>query len=66
MGRVYLANDTRLANRPVAVKEMARFLKEGQWEVSDAAATAQLKDVKDRRLFFRKLDGRWFLENRMK
>ena len=22
MGRVYLANDTRLANRPVAVKEM--------------------------------------------
>jgi hypothetical protein len=54
----------KLAGDPTAVKELNRCLKEGQWEVNDAAATAQLKDVKDRRVFLRKVGGRWFLENR--
>jgi len=56
----------KFAQDPTAVKELGRFLKEGQWEVADASASAQLKDVKDRRVFLRKADGRWFLENKQK
>jgi hypothetical protein len=55
---------TKLTGNPEAVKEMYRFLREGNWEVGDTTASAQLKEVKDRRLFLRKLNGRWYLENR--
>jgi len=56
----------KLAADPTAVKELGRFLREGQWEGDDATASAQLKDVKERRVYMRKLEGRWFLENRQK
>jgi len=55
---------TKLADNPQSVQELQRFLQEGEWESSDTAASAQLKDVKDRRVFLRKIRSRWFLENR--
>ena len=56
----------KLADDPGAVKELRRFLKEGDWEERSDTASAQVKDLKDRRVFFRKIGGRWFFENRQK
>jgi hypothetical protein len=56
----------KLAADPRTLKELNRFLKEGEWEASDAAAACKLKDIKDRQVFMRKTDGRWFLEHRQK
>lgn len=63
-----LVNETtkKLKDDPAALKELHRFLKEGEWEGGDGTASAKLKDVKDRRVFMRKIGDRWYLENRMK
>jgi hypothetical protein len=53
----------KIANDRTSIKELRRFLQEGTWETTDTTATAQLKDVKNRRVYMRKLEGRWFLEN---
>ena len=53
----------KFANDKISLKELRRFLEEGQWDITDTRATAQMKDVKDR-VYMRKLDGRWFLEAR--
>lgn len=57
---------TKLADNSDAVKELRRFLKEGEFNAADTTATATLKDVKDRMVFFRKIENRWYLENRQK
>ena len=54
---------SKLANEPESVKQLRRFLKEGEWEESAANATARLKDVKER-VYLRKIKERWYLENR--
>jgi hypothetical protein len=54
----------KLADNPDAVKELRRFLKEGEWDAGDTTASASLKDVKNRRVYLRKVENRWFLENR--
>ena len=56
----------KLAAAPGTVKQLRRFLKEGEWKVGDASATVLLKDVDDRAVHLRKIGGRWFLENRNK
>ena len=48
------------------VKQLRRFLKEGDWQIEDQTATVRVKDVNDRRVHLRKIDGRWFFENRWK
>ena len=57
---------SRLAEDPVAVKELRRFLKDGQFEDGDGVATVRLKDVKNRAVFLHKIKDRWYLENRQK
>lgn len=56
----------KLKDDPASVKELRRFLKEGEWEGGDTTASVKLKDVKDRQVFLKKIGERWFLENRMK
>ncbi len=56
----------KLNNEPSAVKELGRFLKEGEWEAGESNATVCLKDIKDRQVYLRKIGDRWFLENRQK
>jgi len=51
---------------PPAVKKLGRFLKEGEFETLDNTAFVRLKDVKDRVVRLRKIDGRWYLESRFK
>ncbi len=57
---------TKLNDNPGTVKELRRFLKEGEWESADSTAVAKLKDIKDRQVFMKKGEKRWFLENRQK
>jgi hypothetical protein len=58
--------DTRARLDSPTLKELRRFLNDGEWTTGDAEASARLKDVSGRAVFFRKIDGRWFLEHRSK
>jgi hypothetical protein len=58
--------DTRSRLDPGAVKLLRRFLSDGDWLEGDPEVCVRLKDVPDRCLYLRKLDGRWYLENRNK
>ena len=49
---------------PVLVKELRQYLKDAEWEIQDATAIATLKSASPRRVFLRKLEDRWFLENK--
>jgi hypothetical protein len=55
----------KLAGDPEALKELRKLYREG--EVVEAADRASLihPDIKDRRLFFRNVNGRWYIENKM-
>jgi len=55
--------DSRARLDPSAVKELHRFLSDGEWKIGEAEASVRLKDVSDRAVFFRNIDGRWFLEH---
>jgi hypothetical protein len=54
--------DTRSRLDPSAVKLLGRFLKDGVWEEAENRVTVRLKD-QERRLYFQKQQGRWFMEN---
>jgi hypothetical protein len=54
----------KLADQPDNLKDLRRFLREGEPKTSGESATIVLKDVKDRALYFKKVKDRWFLENR--
>jgi hypothetical protein len=55
---------THLVDKPETIKIFRRFLKEGKWEGEKGTeASARVPGVKDT-LFLRKIDDRWFLENR--
>jgi hypothetical protein len=54
----------KLADNSDVIKELNRFLKEGEWNTTETTASVSLKDVKDRMVFFRKIENRWYLENR--
>jgi hypothetical protein len=49
---------------PSLIRELRRLAKEGEWQAGDDKASARLKSNPNRRAFFRKLDDRWFLENK--
>lgn len=55
-----------LADDPASLKELRRFLADGQWEEMETAAVVRLKEIKNRAVFFRKAKDRWYLENRQK
>lgn len=56
----------RLAADPTLIKELKRFASEGEWEEGEDTATARLKDVKTRAVFLKKIENRWYFENRQK
>ncbi len=56
----------RLGDDPSAVRDLRRFLKEGEIEETGEGATVRLKDVKNRAVFLKKVKDRWYLENRQK
>jgi hypothetical protein len=54
----------KLNDEPDNIKDLRRFARDGQFQSAGDTATATLKDVKDRALYFKLIDGRWFIENR--
>ena len=58
--------DTRARLDMPALKELHRFLNDGEWTTGDAHAAVRLNDGNDRAVAFRKIDGRWFLEHSSK
>jgi hypothetical protein len=56
--------DTRARLDPAAVKQLRRFLQEGEWGSGDTEVAVRLKEVTSRLVYLRKVDGRWYLEHR--
>jgi hypothetical protein len=54
------------ANNPEELKQLRRFLAEGEVEESGEAAAFKHKDIKSRQVFLRKIGGRWYVEDRQK
>src|SRR5262249_29244402 len=50
-------------NDPNTIKLFRRFLQDGTWDVQEKTASARVKDT-SRAVYFKKIGGRWFLENR--
>jgi hypothetical protein len=51
---------------PEALRELRRFASEGEVNESGDAAIVSHKEIKGRQVFLRKVNGRWFLEDRQK
>ncbi len=47
----------------MAIKQLGKFLKDGEWKVEEKTAEARLKDVSDRSVRFFKIGDRWYMEN---
>jgi HEAT repeat protein len=56
---------TKLIDDPDTVPLLRRFAKDGEWENGEEVASVKLKDITDR-VFFKKINDRWFLENSKK
>src|SRR5205085_31031 len=54
----------RMVDNPSVLKELRRFLKDGKWKTFNATAEASLDDLKVRRVYFRQIKKRWYLEQR--
>jgi len=48
---------------PSAIKQLRKFLDDGEWKVEEKTAEARVKDVPDRSVRFFKIGDRWFMEN---
>lgn len=57
--------DTRARLDPLTIKQLQRFLMEGEWQEDKDRVTVRRKDDK-RRLYFKKDNGRWFMEHTSK
>jgi hypothetical protein len=49
---------------PTLLQELRRFAKDAEWETAENQAAGSVKDIQGRKVFLRKYEGRWFLENR--
>lgn len=58
--------NAKFADDPGALKELRRYLKEGEWEEGEEATSVKLKDVKNRAVFFKKIADRWYMENKQR
>lgn len=54
--------DTRARLDPLTIKQLNRFLKDGDWQEGNERIAVRLKD-EPRHLYFKKDNGRWFLEH---
>ena len=52
--------------RSLLVKELRDFARSGEWEGDEQKSSAKLKTSPTRRVFMKKIQDRWFLENRQK
>jgi hypothetical protein len=62
--RLVEESTVKLSDDPTAFKRLSRLAKDGEWKIAADSATVQMKDRGGPAVFFRKIGGRWFLENR--
>jgi hypothetical protein len=53
-----------ITDDPEGLKELRRFAREGVVAEDGDKATITLRDVRDRKVFLKRVNGRWFVENR--
>jgi hypothetical protein len=51
---------------PILAQELKRFAMEGEWKMDQAGAVCTTKAIPARQIFMRKVQNRWFLENKQK
>jgi hypothetical protein len=54
----------KLADEPDLIRDLKRLAREGEFKDAGDTSTVTHKDVRDRALYFKRIGGRWFLENR--
>ena len=52
------------AEDPKSLKDLRHFSAKGEWEMKDKEASARLKEFPSRRVFLRRAESGWVLENR--
>ena len=57
---------SRLTGDPSLVKRLKKLGSDGEWKIEADTASVRLKDMDEESLFFRKSEGRWYVENRKK
>ena len=63
-GRLLTETKKHFSEDPILVRELRLFARDGEWEEDAEKAVASLKKVTTRKVFLRKLEGRWFMEER--
>jgi hypothetical protein len=63
--RLVKATDEHFRDDPTKVRELGRFAKDGEWEIN-GVATVSLKLLPARKVFLKKVQNRWYLEDRDK
>jgi hypothetical protein len=58
--------EAHFREEPNLVKDLRRFSSVGEWEAKDKEASAKLKDLPSRRVFLRRVETGWVLEDRQK
>jgi hypothetical protein len=64
-GEVVREAKAKLTDDPATNNRLKRYLREGEWQEGETDASVGLKDGANR-VFFRKIDKRWYMENRKK
>ena len=54
----------KLTDDPTVLRDLHRFLREGTVADQPGGARVGVADLKDRAVFLKQIDGRWFVENR--
>ena len=52
------------ADDPLLVKELRQFAADAEWETNEDRAVGVVKTISARKVYMRRVDDRWFLENR--
>lgn len=62
--RMVVETRKHLDEDPVLLKELRLFAKDAEWEIDEDKATATMKKLTPRKVYFRKRENRWFMEER--
>ncbi len=54
----------KLGDDPEAIRELKRFAREGTVAEAGETATISLRDVKERKVYLKKVGARWYVENK--
>ncbi len=64
--RLVKATAVHFQDDPTKLRELSRFAKDGTWKEDENRASATLKILPARKVFLKKINDRWYLEDRDK